>query len=353
MFFPPLVEPSAHLSPAQLERAARQVRLPQIGRSGQARLAAAHVLVMGAGGLGSPVLQYLAAAGIGTITIVDDDAVDATNLHRQVLFGVDDVGRPKTEAAAERLKGLAPDIRIVQERTRVTAENAAAVFAGANLVIDGTDSFDTRYVVADACDELGVPLVWGSVLRFDAQATVFWSAPPAGRPVRMRDVFPAAPKDAPSCAEAGVIGAVCGQLGALLAMEAIKLICGIGDPLVGRMAVIDALRGSVREIPLAAQPAASLAVVSLERARDDGRTLLDVRSHEEVAAGMLTGAQHMPVETVLADPASAAEKLGETRVAVYCHAGPRARSAARALAAAGVDAAVLSGGWADYGQEEA
>jgi len=365
MPFPPLVAPAARLPQDEAGRAARQLRLPELGEAGQLRLFNARVAVLGAGGLGSPALQYLASAGVGTLGVVDFDSVEASNLQRQVLFGVGDVGRPKAEVAAERVAALSPHTRVVQHRERLTADNAAGLLGGYDLVIDGSDTFDTRYAVADACAALGLPLVWGSVLRFDAQATVFWSSPPAGVPVTLRDVFPEppAPGEVPSCAEAGVVGAACGQLGALLAMEAVKLICGVGRPLLGRMLVIDALAATTREVPLApASGPARVPSVPLEEARALGATLLDVRSPGETALGTLAGARLCPLPQLLTDPAAAWESLTASAagpagsvsggpLVVYCQRGPRARSAAHALAAARPDAdvRVLAGGYADHG----
>lgn len=347
----PLVEPAPALPEGEAARAARQLRLPELGDIGQRRLYNAKVAVMGAGGLGSPVLQYLASAGVGTLGIIDDDGVEASNLQRQVLFGVRDVGRSKAEVAAERVSALSPHTRVVQHRERLTDSNAAALLGGYDLVVDGTDTFETRYAVADACAALGLPLVWGSVLRFDAQATVFWSAPPQGPAVTLRDVFPVAPApgEVPSCAEAGVVGAACGQLGAILAMEVIKLVAGIGRPLLGRMLVIDALAATTREVPLApAGDPQRAATVSLAEARALGAALVDVRDPEETDAGVLDGALLAPLPSLLADPSSLA--LPGSVLVVYCQRGPRARVAARALAAAhpGVDVRVLAGGYADH-----
>ncbi|WYY15956.1 HesA/MoeB/ThiF family protein [Gordonia malaquae] len=190
MPLPPLVDPAPSLPSDEYTRAARQIRLASIGDVGQRRLSAARVCVLGAGGLGSPVLTYLASAGVGTIGVVDDDTVEESNLQRQILFGVDDVGARKTSVAAARIRSMSPHTRVVEHRERLTAANASAVLADYHLVIDGTDNFDTRYSVADTCADLGLPLVWGSVLGFDAQATVFWSSPPVGPGVTLRDVFP-------------------------------------------------------------------------------------------------------------------------------------------------------------------
>lgn len=353
MPFPPLVAPASALPDGESERAARQIRLPEIGEDGQRRLSASRVCVIGAGGLGSPVLLYLASAGIGTICIVDDDVVDTSNLQRQVLFGVADVGRLKGHVASERIRDLSPHTTVVREHERLTAGNAERILAGFDLVIDGSDTFDTRYAVADACDALGVPLVWGSVLRFDAQATVFWSRPPHGEPVRLRDVFPTAPpaEDVPTCADAGVLGALCGQIGALLAAEAVKLICGIGDPIVGRMLVIDALSARTREVPLVPASATTPASVTEHAPRAVARTiapedldrlgdvlLLDVREDDEFRAGSIPGAVSIPLGRLRADPSLVAV---DRPVVVFCQIGPRARAAASALRTVAPDAEIL------------
>ncbi|CAL8971502.1 putative adenylyltransferase/sulfurtransferase MoeZ [Cellulomonas sp. T2.31MG-18] len=249
---PPLVEPGPPLDGAEAQRTARQTRLPELGELGQRRLAAARVLVIGAGGLGAPALLYLAAAGVGTIGIVDDDVVSLTDLHRQVIHGAA-VGEPKVDSAARRLAELARDVVVETHRVRLEESNVHDLLRGYHLVLDGTDTFATRYLVSDTCAELGVPLVWASVLRFDAQVSVFWSRPPAGvAPVTLRDLFPEppAPGSVPSCAEAGVLGALCGMVGSMMATEALKLIIGAGQVLLGRVAVVDALGMRVREVPL-------------------------------------------------------------------------------------------------------
>lgn len=250
---PPLVEPGPPLGADEARRTVRQTRLPELGEVGQRRLAAARVLVIGAGGLGAPALLYLAAAGVGTIGVVDDDEVSLTDLHRQVIHATAAVGEPKVVSAARRLTELAPDLVVETHRVRLDESNAHDLLRGYDLVLDGTDTFATRYLVSDTCAELGVPLVWASVLRFDAQVAVFWSRPPAGiAPVTLRDLFPEppAPGSVPSCAEAGVLGALCGMVGSMMATEAVKLIIGAGQVLLGRVAVVDALGMRVREVPL-------------------------------------------------------------------------------------------------------
>src|SRR6478735_4383075 len=257
MAFPPLVEPVAELTDAERTRTARHRVLSGFGEIAQRRLAAAHVAVVGAGGLGSPVVLALAAAGVGTLTVIDDDAVEASNLQRQVMHRVQDVGRPKIDSAVRVAADLSPGTVVHPVQAWLTADNARELLAGAHVVVDGTDTFETREAVASACEDLGVPLVWGVVQEFHAQATVFWSAPPAGTPaVRLRDLYPPeSVGEVPSCSQVGVLGSLCLQVGAILATEAVKLITGIGEPLLGRVLVIDALRGRTDEVPL--RPAAA------------------------------------------------------------------------------------------------
>lgn len=249
----PLVEPVASLAPEELIRTARHAVLAGIGEEGQRRLAAARIAVVGAGGLGSPVLLALAAAGVGELIVIDDDVVERTNLQRQLMHRVDDIGAPKTASAARAIRDLSPLTRVRQENTRLTPGNARALLGDAHVVIDGSDTFDTRSAVASATDELGMPLVWGAVQEWSAQATVFWSRPPEGHaPVTLGDVFPPdSVGEPPTCAQVGVLGALCVQVGGLLATEAIKLITGAGEPLLGRLVVIDALRSRHDIVPLA------------------------------------------------------------------------------------------------------
>jgi sulfur-carrier protein adenylyltransferase/sulfurtransferase len=242
MALPPLVEPSAPLSSQEIERYARHVLIPAVGMDGQRRLKNARVLVVGAGGLGSPALMYLAAAGVGTIGVVDDDVVELTNLQRQVVHGVSDVGRSKSESAAQTLASVNPLVRVVRHDVRIDSSNALEIIAGYDLVLDGTDNFPTRYLLNDACVLLGKPDVWGSIFRFDGQTSIWW----AQHGPCYRCVFPEPPPPGlvPSCAEGGVLGVLCAAIGSVQATEAIKLIVGIGDPLVGTLMVHDALRQS-------------------------------------------------------------------------------------------------------------
>ena len=260
MSLPPLVEPAAELSPQEVQRYSRHLLIPDLGTVGQRRLKNARVLVVGAGGLGAPVLLYLAAAGVGTLGVADFDVVDASNLQRQIIHRAVDVGRSKVESAAESIAQVNPLVRVIRHPDRLTPANALDVLGGYHLVIDGADNFDTRYLVNDACALLGLPDVWGSILRFQGQVSVFWADPPADsgcEGVQYRDVFPdrPAPGEVPSCAEAGVLGVLCGSIGSIMATEAVKLITGIGDPLLGRLLVYDALEMSHRTIRIHPDPA--------------------------------------------------------------------------------------------------
>ena len=247
-----VTRPAGALDPAQVRRYARQLSLSSFGPSAQEKLAAATVLVVGAGGLGSPVLLYLAAAGVGTIHVADDDEVDLSNLQRQVIHGESDLGRPKVESAAARLREVNPLVSVVAHRERVTASNGARLVAFADVVVDCSDNFPTRYLLNDACVDAGIPCVWGSVHEFDGQVAVWW----AGRGPCYRCLHPAPPPEGmfASCEEAGVLGAVCGVVGALQATEALKVLAGVGEPLVGRMLAYDGLSGTVRTVAVSADP---------------------------------------------------------------------------------------------------
>lgn len=252
----PLVDPAPSLDPAELVRTARHAVLAGIGEEGQRRLAAAHVAVVGAGGIGSPVLLALAAAGIGTITVIDDDVVELTNLQRQLAHRVEDIGRPKTSSAERAITALSPDAVVVTATERLGSSNAERLLSGADIVVDTSDSFPTRRDVAAATEALGVPLVWGAVQEWHAQATVFWSNPPEHDPVVLTDLFPLGTEgEPPSCAQVGVLGALCVQIGGVLAGEVVKLVTGAGEPLLGRLVVIDSLAARQHEITI--RPAVS------------------------------------------------------------------------------------------------
>jgi adenylyltransferase/sulfurtransferase len=250
----PLVEPAADLTPAEVERYSRHLIIPEIGAVGQRRLKNAKVLVIGAGGLGSPALLYLAAAGVGTLGIIDDDDVDLSNLQRQVIHGVADVGRPKIESARDAITALNPLVDVRLHNVRLDASNALELFADYDLILDGADNFATRYLVNDAAAILGKPYVWGSIFRFDGQVSVFWEK----HGPTYRDLYPEAPPagSVPSCGEGGVFGMLCAAVGSLMVTEAVKLITGVGRSLLGRVALYDALGGSWREIRVSKDPAA-------------------------------------------------------------------------------------------------
>lgn len=357
---PPLVDPVAALTADEALRTTRHASLAGFGESAQRRLAAAHVAVVGAGGLGSPTVIALAAAGIGTLTVIDDDVVEASNLQRQVMHRVSDVGRPKVDSAVRTAGDLSPRTVVNAVVERLTPANATRLLAGADVVVDGTDTFETRDAVAAACERLGVPLVWGVVQEFHAQATVFWSTPPAGYPaIGLSDLYPPETVgEVPSCEQVGVLGPLCLQVGAILATETVKLVTGVGEPLLGRLVVIDALRGRTDDLPLRPARAGAGTLPAVDdpvphvdldealTAQAAGGTLLDVREPHETETGVLTGSVEVPLAILLADPRLA----GPGPVVVVCKVGVRAERAARALRDAGIEASVLAGGidaWAD------
>lgn len=334
---------------------------------------------MGAGGLGAPILQYLAGAGVGTLGVVDDDVVETSNLQRQVIHRAEAVGRPKVASAEEFVAGLNDEVEFTGYHLRMDESNAAQIISGYDLVIDGTDNFPTRYLVSDVCAQLGKPLVWGSILRFNAQVAVFWSTPPpASRPngqpypaVTLRDLFPVPPPEGttPSCGEAGVLGAMCGQVGSLMAAEAIKLITGIGDPLLGRVAVLDVLAARWHEVELrpaspqaraATTPAtttapagpqigvAELARLLAARERGDAQfTLIDVREPTEREVAVIPGAVSLPLSELLTDPLAAIREVGidlADDIYLHCLSGGRAVRAQHLLHQHDVPATTVAGG---------
>jgi molybdopterin-synthase adenylyltransferase len=238
----------APLSSDELKRYARHIVLGEVGGAGQQKFKAARVLVIGAGGLGAPVALYLAAAGIGTLGIVDDDVVSLSNLQRQVIHTSDRVGEPKVESAKETLAGINPHVAVVTHQTRLTAENARDILSGYDIVADGSDNFTTRFLMADVCAALRIPLVTAAVGRFDGSVTVL--KPYEGENPGYRDVFPAPPPDGilPTCAEAGILGALTGVIGSIQALEVLKLVAGIGEPLIGRLLLYDGLAQRFDEI---------------------------------------------------------------------------------------------------------
>ncbi len=354
------------LEPAEYRRYGRHLTLPQVGETGQRRLKAASVLVVGAGGLGSPVALYLAAAGVGRITLCDFDVVDTTNLQRQVLFGTSDVGRNKVDAAAERLRDLNPHVAIEPFAGRVSSENVRALVAASDVVVDGTDNFTARYLVSDACVLESTPYVYGSIYRFEGQVSVF--GPPDGPCYRC--LFPEPPPDAlvPNCAQAGVLGVLPGIVGSIQASEALKILLGIGRPLRGRLLLVDAADGSFREVRLRRDtscpscgdaptiteaveagggvcldasggqrgPSVDAAELATLLAADPPPFVLDVREDWEFKAGSLPDAVGCPLGDVqmrLNDVPT------DREVVVVCRVGPRGERAAEMLRAAGIASA--------------
>ena len=247
---------SPELSAGELRRYARHLTLPDVGLEGQRRLKAAKVLVIGVGGLGSPAALYLAAAGVGTLGLVDADTVELSNLHRQVLHGTAAIGTAKLASAAQRLRDANPEVRLVLHETRLTSANALELIDGFDVVLDCSDNFPTRYLVNDACVLRGKPDVYGAVHRFEGQAAVFWAA--RGPCYRCLYREPPAPGLVLSCAEAGVLGVLPGIVGTLQAAEAIKLVLGVGEPLIGRLLALDVLRVRFRELSVPKDPACPL-----------------------------------------------------------------------------------------------
>ena len=255
MSLPPLVEPAAELSVDEVRRYSRHLIIPDVAMDGQKRLKNARVLAVGAGGLGSPVLMYLAAAGVGTLGVVDFDVVDESNLQRQIIHGQSNIGQSKAESARDRILEINPLINVRLHNDRLDESNVMELFAEYDLIVDGTDNFATRYLVNDACVLLGKPYVWGSIYRFDGQASVFWPAEPVNGPC-YRCLYPEPPPPGmvPSCAEGGVLGVLCASIGSIQATEAIKLLTGIGDTLVGRLMIYDALEMSYHEVKVRKDP---------------------------------------------------------------------------------------------------
>jgi molybdopterin/thiamine biosynthesis adenylyltransferase/rhodanese-related sulfurtransferase len=350
----------------------RQMILPEVGIEGQRKLRAGRVLIVGAGGLGSPAALYLAAAGVGRLGLVDFDAVDETNLQRQILYSTNDVGRPKLAAAASRLRGLNPDVEVVCHEAPFGAGNALALVSAYDVVIDGTDNFPTRYLVNDACVMAGTPNVYGSVFRFEGQVSVF--ATPQGPCYRCLHPEPPPAGLIPNCAEAGVLGVLPGLIGTVQATEAIKWLMGIGDGLIGRLLLYDALRLRFREIALPRDRACpvcgdaptirtlvayaeacetraegDMTVEELHQWRRDRRShvLVDVREPSEAAICKIEGSLLVPLSSL---PNRIADLPTDRPIVVHCKLGGRSARATAMLRAKGFDAHNLSGGiaaWAD------
>ncbi|HTT68854.1 MAG TPA: molybdopterin-synthase adenylyltransferase MoeB [Gemmatimonadales bacterium] len=369
------------MSAEELQRYARHLILPEVGVEGQRRLKAARVLVVGAGGLGSPAALYLAAAGVGVLGLADFDSVEFSNLQRQILHGTSAVGTSKLASAARRLRDVNPGVELVLHEARLSSANALAVLGGYDVVLDGSDNFPTRYLVNDACALLGKPDVYGSIYRFDGQASVFWAA--RGPCYRCLYREPPPPELVPSCAEGGVLGVLPGIIGSLQALEALKLVLDIGETLVGRLALFDALRMRFRELALEKDPdcplcgarptirelidyeafcgvgpaAASaddgleVSARALKAELDAGRpvVLLDVREPFEWEICRIPGSVLMPLREV---PARLTELDPAATVVTVCHTGMRSLDAAQFLRSRGIaNARSLRGGVAGWAEE--
>ncbi len=377
MSLPPLVTPAADLSVDEVRRYSRHLIIPDVGMTGQKRLKNARVLCVGAGGLGSPALLYLAAAGVGTLGVIDFDVVDESNLQRQIIHGQSDIGRPKAESARDSIKEINPYVKVIVHETQLDSDNALEIFAQYDLIVDGTDNFATRYLVNDACVLLGKPYVWGSIYRFDGQASVFWAE--HGPCYRCLYPEPPPPGMVPSCAEGGVLGVLCASIGSIQVNEAIKLIVGIGDSLAGRLMIYDALEMSYRtvrvrkdpECPIcgknptitglidydafcgtvsedAQQAAAGSTITATELKqmldRGDDIFLVDVREPNEYEIVSIPGAVLIPKDQFLSG--AALERLPQDkRVILHCKSGVRSAECLAVLKNAGfADAAHVGGG---------
>lgn len=383
---PPLVEPAAELTRDEVARYSRHLIIPDLGVDGQKRLKNARVLVIGAGGLGAPALLYLAAAGVGTIGIVDFDVVDESNLQRQIIHGVSDIGRSKAQSARDSIAEVNPLVQVRLHEVRLEPANAVNLFKQYDLILDGTDNFATRYLVNDAAVLAHKPYVWGSIYRFEGQVSVFWEDAPDGRGLNYRDLYPEAPPPGmvPSCAEGGVLGILCASIASVMGTEAIKLITGIGEPLLGRLMVYDALEMSYRTITIrkdpstpkitelidyeefcgvaseeAAEAAADSSITprELRELLDSGKNiaLIDVREPVEWDINHIDGAQLIPQSLINSGEGLA--KLPQDRMPVlYCKTGVRSAEALAALKKAGfADAVHLQGGivaWAKQMQPD-
>ncbi len=376
MSLPPLVEPAEGLSRQEVMRYSRHLIIPDVAMDGQKRLKNAKVLAIGAGGLGSPALLYLAAAGVGTLGIVDFDTVDESNLQRQVIHGQSDIGRSKAESARDSIREINPLINVVLHQDRLDSSNVFEVFEQYDLIVDGTDNFATRYLVNDAAFLLGKPYVWGSIYRFDGQASVFWPTAPGGQAPCYRCLYPEPPPPGmvPSCAEGGVLGILCASIGAIQSTEAVKLLMGIGEPLVGSLMVYDALDMEYRKIRVRKDPECPLCgknpsitglidydafcgVVSeeaqeaaagstilateLKAKMDAGEDflLVDVREPAEFEIVSIPGAVLIPKGDIL-NGSALAQLPQDKQIVLHCKSGVRSAEALAALKAAGLSNSV-------------
>tara|TARA_B110000503_G_scaffold123990_2_gene190109 strand:- start:2581 stop:3753 length:1173 start_codon:yes stop_codon:yes gene_type:complete len=374
------VEPATELSVDEVRRYSRHLIIPDVGMSGQKRLKNAKVLCVGAGGLGSPALMYLAAAGVGTLGIAEFDTVDESNLQRQIIHGQKDIGRSKAESARDSVLEINPYVTVQLHEVRLDSTNVMEIFADYDLIVDGTDNFATRYLVNDACVLLKKPYVWGSIYRFDGQASVFWAE--HGPCYRCLYPEPPPPGMVPSCAEGGVLGVLCASIGSIQVTEAIKLLAGIGDPLVGRLMVYDALEMSYRQVKIHKDPhcavcgvnptvtelidyeafCGSISTLAAEAARDstisvrdlksmldardrgeDDFVLIDVREPVEFEIVAIPGAILIPKGDFL-DGSALSELPTDKRIVLHCKVGGRSAEALAVVKGAGFSDAVHVGG---------
>lgn len=377
MSLPPLVEPAPELTRDEVNRYSRHLIIPDVGMSGQKRLKNSKVLVVGAGGLGSPALLYLAAAGVGTLGVIDFDVVDESNLQRQIIHRQSSLGKPKVESAAETVREINPLIDVVVHNTALDRDNIMGIFSQYDLILDGTDNFATRYMVNDAAVLLGKPYVWGSIYRFDGQASVFWAE--HGPCYRCLYPEPPPPGMVPSCAEGGVLGVLCSSIGSIQVNEAIKLLTGIGEPLVGRLMIYDALEMNYRSVKVRKDPEcplcgknptqtelledyeafcgavsdeaaeaakdSTITVHDLKAMQDNGDDifLVDVREPNEYEIVSIPGATLIPKGEFL--NGSALERLPQDRkIVLHCKSGVRSAEALAVVKNAGFADAVHVGG---------
>ncbi|MEZ5096692.1 MAG: adenylyltransferase/sulfurtransferase MoeZ [Nocardioides sp.] len=389
MSFPPLVEPADELTIDEVRRYSRHLIIPDVGMAGQKRLKNARVLVIGAGGLGSPALMYLAAAGVGTIGIAEFDVVDESNLQRQIIHGQSDIGRSKAESARDSIREINPLVTVVVHDERLDNDNVLGIFEGYDLIVDGTDNFATRYMVNDAAYFLGIPYVWGSIYRFDGQASAFWptatlaDGSSADAPC-YRCLYPEPPPPGmvPSCAEGGVLGVLCASIGSIQVNEAIKLLTGVGEPLVGQLMIYDALEMSYRKLKVRKDPScalcgdhptvtglidydtfcgaisdeaaeaaadATISVLQLEqmlKERENGErdfVLIDVREPNEYEINQIPGSVLIPKGEFL-NGSALGGLPADKQVVLFCKAGTRSAEVLAIVKGAGFADAVHVGG---------
>ena len=375
MKIPALITPGQALGVDEARRYSRHVVVPQISAIGQQRLKGAKVICVGAGGLGSPALMYLAAAGVGTLGIVDFDTVDESNLARQIIHGQSDIGKSKVQSAISKIAEINPLIKTVAHEVRLDTSNVMEIFSDYDLIIDGTDNFATRYLINDACVLLGKPYIWGSVLRFDGQASVFW----ADHGPCYRCLHPEPSGDIPNCAEAGVLGILCASIASIQVTEAIKIIVGIGEPLIGALMTYDALSMDYRKITVLKDPQCvicgvnpaqktlltdyesfcstpkeeSVNVVELKMKMDNGDDfiLVDVREPHEFEIVRIPGSILMPLSQFL--DGSALENLPRDKaIILHCRSGVRSATALEILKTAGFgDSTHVEGGVLAWAQQ--